>query len=76
MFGLGTQDDLDLAIDFVETRGTESFTMLWDPTFLSWDELGISGQPAAILFAPDGTELGRWQGAFPPGEVLDLAAAV
>ena len=50
--------------------------MLWDGSFESWIELGFTGQPAAILFAPDGTELGRWSGVFDEGQVLDLAASV
>ena len=30
--------------------------MLWDDGFSSWRALKIPGQPAAILFAPDGFE--------------------
>jgi len=29
-----------------------------------------------VLYAPDGTELGRWRGAFDESEVLELAASV
>lgn len=50
--------------------------MLWDGSFESWTALGVTGQPAAILFAPDGTVLGGWRGTFPVDEVLDLAATV
>ena len=63
-------------MDFVENRGTESFTMLWDESFLTWQATGITGQPTIILLAPDGTELGRWFGAIPEDEVLALAASV
>ena len=59
--GLGTQDDLDDARDFVE-KGGITFTMLWDSSFQSWVELGIHGQPAAILFTADGTKLRQWVG--------------
>ena len=52
--------------------GGITFTMLWDPTFDSWIELGIRGQPAAILYAADGTELRRWNGLLDEAEVLDL----
>lgn len=48
--------------------------MLWDSSFRSWRELGIPGQPAAILLAPDGREVKRWLGAFPEAEVARLAA--
>ena len=54
MIGLGTQDSLKEAREFVEDRGT-TFTMLWDESFQSWIELGVTSQPTAVLFTPDGT---------------------
>ncbi len=74
MIGLGTQDTLGEAEEFVARYGT-TFTMLWDESFESWRELGVTSQPAAILFAPDGTPRKRWRGVFPEAEVLALAAA-
>lgn len=74
MIGVGTQDSLDQALDFVETYGTTSFTMLWDPSFESWIELGINGQPAGILTTPAGAIVGQWRGAIPETEVLETAA--
>jgi peroxiredoxin len=71
--GLGTQDSLGEARDFVARYGT-TFTMLWDESFRSWRQLGISGQPAAVLLAPDGTEIERWLGQFPEDEVVRLAS--
>ena len=52
--GLGTQDDLALAEDFVARTGTTSFRMLWDPTFHAWAQLGVVSQPAWMLFTPSG----------------------
>ncbi|NND73827.1 MAG: hypothetical protein HKN44_02370 [Ilumatobacter sp.] len=75
MIGLGTQDSLGQAEDFVEKYGTESFTMLWDGSYQSWQVLGVSGQPAAILFQSDGTPITGWYGAFPETDVLELSAA-
>ena len=46
--------------------------MLWDESSRSWVELGIRGQPAAILFAADGAPLQRWVGPFDEREVLRL----
>ena len=40
----------------MESTGT-TFTMLWDPTFESWSQLGISGQPAGMLLDANGTIL-------------------
>jgi len=48
--------------------------MLWDESYQSWQALQISSQPAAILFAADGTPLTGWRGGFPEDEVLQLAA--
>lgn len=73
MIGLGTQDSLTEARDFVARYGT-TFTMLWDASFRSWRALGIPGQPAAVLLAPDGSEVERWLGPFPEAEVARLAA--
>jgi hypothetical protein len=36
--------------------------MLWDESFRSWIELGVSAQPTAILLALDGTIITRWTG--------------
>ena len=48
--------------------------MLWDESFQSWQTLNISSQPAAILFAADGTAISGWLGGFPEAEVLQLSA--
>jgi peroxiredoxin len=73
MVGLGTQDSLALARDFVARYGT-TFTMLWDESFRSWRALGVTGQPAAVLLDPGGREVQRWVGPFPEAEVLRLAS--
>ncbi|WP_420453821.1 hypothetical protein [Ilumatobacter sp.] len=74
MVGLGTQDTLDEALEFVDDHGTESFTMLWDESFETWIEIGITSQPSAVLLAADGTPIQGWIGAIPEDEVLRLAA--
>ena len=73
MVGLGTQDSLSDANEFVEDYGTESFTMLWDESFRTWTELGVTSQPSAVLLAADGTPIIGWIGAFPQDEALRLA---
>ena len=73
MIGLGTQDSLGDAVDFVEEYGT-TFTMLWDESFRSWIEIGVSSQPTAVFLSPDGTILTGWVGRFPEDTVLELAA--
>ena len=72
--GLGTQDSLGEAEDFTKDYGTQSFTMLWDESFQTWQEIGITSQPSAVLLAADGTPISGWVGPFPEEEVLRLAA--
>ncbi len=67
--GLGTQDDARQAKQFVE-RYKLTHTMLWDESFESWLQLGVRGQPAGMLFAADGTLIGRWSGPIPEDDVL------
>ena len=76
MVGLGAQDTYGEAIDFVEQFGTKSFRMLYDESFESWDQLGIRGQPIAILFDTNGIAQQVWFGPFDEDEVLELAAAL
>lgn len=71
MVGLGTQDSFEMAQDFRQTYGTTSFQMLWDPSFDSWRELGITGQPAGLLVTRDGTLDGFWRGGIPEEQVLE-----
>lgn len=73
--GLGTQDTLAEAEEFMVDHGVESFPLLWDESFESWVALGVASQPGAILFAADGTPLQGWRGIFDEDEVLALAAA-
>lgn len=68
--GIGTQDDLPLAEDFVSTYGVGTPQMLWDPGFESWKALEITGQPTWVLLTPGGEEIGRWQGSLPADEIL------
>jgi len=72
--GLGTQDDLGMAEDFVQAYGTTSFLMLWDPSFESWIELGINGQPAGMLVSSGGELIGQWRGGIPEEAVLEAVA--
>ncbi|MGD9702882.1 MAG: TlpA family protein disulfide reductase [Ilumatobacteraceae bacterium] len=75
MIGLGTQDSLGEAEEFLDNYGTKSFTMLWDESFESWAAFNVSSQPTAILFAADGEPIQGWAGPFPEADVLALAVA-
>ncbi len=73
VIGLGTQDSYQQALDFVDQHDTRSFTMLWDESFVSWQVIGVSSQPAALMLAPDGTPIDGWLGMFPIDRVLEYA---
>ena len=50
--------------------------MLYDESFEAWDQLGIRGQPIAILFDTTGAAQQVWFGPFDEDEVLELAATL
>lgn len=50
-----------------------TFPMYWDASFLTWQALGIRGQPAAILFDTEGRQVQKWIGPFDLDEALTAA---
>lgn len=76
MIGLGTQGDRAAAEDFLADAGGASYPLLWDASAASWRDLGITGQPAGILFSAEGAEVRRWSGPIPETDVLTLAAGL
>lgn len=70
MIGLGAQDSLGYAEDFIAGTGTGGgeITMVWDPSFDSWRAFGIRSQPYWILFDAAGNQVTSRPGA------VDLAA--
>ena len=75
MIGIGTQDDLPRAEDFVRDFGTASFTMLWDETYVTWNALGVTSSPTAGLFTADGSFIAGWVGPLPEADIIRLAEA-
>jgi len=73
---MGAQDDFGFAQEFRTTTGAESFLMIWDESFTTWQYYGVRGQPAAILVDSTGEAIQGWTGRFDFDEVLDLAAAL
>jgi len=70
VLGLGGQDDLEFANRFVTSLGLDQtpITMVWDPSFVSWRELGIRSQPYWVLYDAAGQEVASRPGA------VDIAA--
>ena len=60
MIGLGTQDDFAYAEDFLQATGVSTPTMLWDPSFATWQGFGARINSQMVLLSSDlerGTEL-------------------
>ncbi len=76
VIGLGAQDPLDMAKEFVDEHGVKTPQMLYDSTFDSWSHFGVNGQPAAILFDPSGAAREGWFGPFDEQTVLEKARAL
>ena len=71
MVGLGTQDDLRQAQQFLRRHKLSSVRLLWDATGVSWVRLRLAAQPAWLLIAANGTVAGSDLGAIPYRAVLD-----
>lgn len=77
VIGVGAQNDLEYALDFMKLYDGEApFDMLWDPTFDSWRELRINGQPQGRLLTAAGEIIASWAGAMPEQSILDAVAAL
>ena len=72
---MGAQDSFSFAEEFRASTGTESFLMIWDESFGSWQHYGVRGQPTALLVDASGEVIQAWLGQFDEAEVLELAAA-
>ena len=74
MIGLGTQQTIRDAEEFVADRGPLTFPVFWDESGRSWSELGVVGQPTVALFLADGTLVDVWFGSVDRAlEMLDQA---
>lgn len=72
--GLGAQDNYEYALEFVDTTGTTSFPMVWDPEFTSWRHFDVFGQPQVRLLDRNGALVAAWSGAIPEDDVLEMIA--
>lgn len=73
--GLGSEDSLAGAREFVAETGVRSLPMLWDESGQAWEELGIRSRPTAMLFDRRGRLQKQWHGIFDEREALELAAS-
>ncbi len=50
---MGTQDDFPLARRFLADGGLEHVTMLWDPSFATWQVFGVEANSQMMILSPD-----------------------
>lgn len=53
VIGMGAQDDFLLALDFIESTGTVTPTMLWDPSFTTWRGFGVQINSQMMVASAD-----------------------
>jgi hypothetical protein len=56
VIGVGAQDDFPYAQDFIYSTGTMAPTMLWDPSFSTWQAFGVTVNSQMMLASADLTE--------------------
>lgn len=76
IYGMGAQDNLGVANDFVVSTGVagDNITMIWDESFATWQALGIRSQPYWILYDAAGNEITSRPGAIDIGAVQSILA--
>ena len=53
VIGLGAQDDFAYAREFLDTTGVATPTMLWDPSFATWQAFGVRANSQMMVLSPD-----------------------
>ncbi len=54
VLGVGAQDSLSQAEDFVEKTSTEMLDMVWDKSGDSWITFNVTNQPTVVVLSPSG----------------------
>ena len=72
--GLGSQDTIEFANEFVTATGTGGgdISMVWDASFDSWREFGVRSQPYWILYDDAGNLVTSRPGAVDINAVIDV----
>ncbi|MDQ3544570.1 MAG: TlpA family protein disulfide reductase [Actinomycetota bacterium] len=73
IIGLGAQDSLDQAVDFVSSTGTEGLDMVWDESGESWIPFEVTSQPTVIVLSADGEVEETWYRDFDEAGILAAA---
>ena len=73
ILGVGAQDSLNEAYEFLDSTATSDLAMVWDASGRSWVHYGVTNQPTVILLGADGQVAETWFRDFVPGEILAAA---
>lgn len=71
--GLGAQDSLSQAEDFLDDTGTQALEMVWDKTGSSWVHYKVTNQPTVILVGADGEQKEKLFNNFDEETILEAA---
>lgn len=77
--GLGTQDDFAYARRFLAEGGLEGATMLWDPSFATWQTFGVTSNSQMMVLSADLSQSTDLIFGFDEAQresILDLAAGL
>lgn len=73
ILGVGAQDSLSEAHDFVGDTSTAGLKMTWDSSGRSWRHYRVTNQPTVIVLGADGRAKKTWFREFKPDEILAAA---
>lgn len=76
---MGAQDDFGQARDFLESTGVATPTMLWDPSFATWQAFGVQANSQMMVISADLEGGSSLMYGFNDGQqqaILDFVAAM
>ena len=73
--GIGTQNDLELARDFVAATGT-TFTMLWSESVEAWRHFAVQRESDFWLIDKDGNRINNSSTPYDESHIYDHLAAL
>ncbi len=73
ILGLGAQDDLDQAVDFLADTSTQDLEMVWDKAGETWLHFKVTNQPTVLVIGADGKVSKKWFRDFDADAILKAA---
>jgi thiol-disulfide isomerase/thioredoxin len=73
ILGLGAQDDLGQAVDFLSDTSTQNLEMVWDASGKSWLHYKVTNQPTVVVLDAKGKVTKTWFRHFDADAILAAA---